>query len=759
MWQTEAFRAQAARLETVVGGRTAKLFEPLRVRTVGEAARLVPRRYLQGAEDAHLKDLRVGDEAAFIADVVDFKQHPNRLSAVVSDGTASLSMTFFIPPRGHQWFPGFMAARLRPGQRGLFVGKVGEFRNQLQLTHPDFVTLDANGRIIAGSKKNVEMAELAGRSGLIGIYPATAKLRTWTVASTIQLVLDHLGRELPDPLPEEIVHGVDVTALARADLAIDHEPPEGTRLPDLATAFNWVHRPGTRAEAWLGRQRLLFDEAFGLLATMAYRRRIAMAQPATPRAPKADGLLSTFDARLPFELTAGQQQVGAEILADLARGHPMQRLLQGEVGSGKTLVALRAMLAVVDSGGQAALLAPTEVLAQQHHRTIVGQLGDLAEGGGLFGGEGATSVALLTGSMSAADKRRVLLQIASGEAGIVVGTHALLSEQVTFADLGLVVVDEQHRFGVEQRAALNEKAESKPHVLVMTATPIPRTVAMSVFGDLEVSTLREIPAGRSEVVTRVIAETVTPQWVAATWARVVAEVENGRQAFIVCPKITSGDKTGEGVQVLDEETESIEPRNVTDLHADLVGGPLNGLRVAALHGQLPPEEKDAVMQRFAAGELDVLVSTTVIEVGVDVPNASVMVISDADRFGVSQLHQLRGRIGRGAHPGLCVLLTRAGRESLAAERLMAVAATRDGFALAEADLAQRREGDVLGAAQAGARSGLRLLRVLEHTELIGQARDLAEQWADRDPELRHPGVADAVRQLEENAAGEWLERG
>ena len=757
MWQTEAFRGQAARLETVVGGRTAKLFEALRVRTVGEAARLVPRRYLLGAEDSQLSSLRVGEEAAFIAEVVSFKKFHNRLNAVVSDGTARLDMTFFIPPRTHGWYPGFMEARLRPGQRGLFVGKVGEFRGNLQLTHPDFVTLDDQGRITAGSKKNVEMAELAGRSGLIGIYPATAKLRTWTVASTIQLVLDHLGRDLPDPLPEDVVQGVDVRALARDDLSIDWEPPGGTALPDLATAFAWVHRPDTRKEAWLGKQRLLFDEAFGMLSTMAYRRRLARAQSSTPRTPAPDGLLNAFDARLPFELTAGQREVGAEIFADLARDHPMQRLLQGEVGSGKTLVALRAMLSVSDSGGQAVLLAPTEVLAQQHLRTIVRLLGELAEGAGLFGGERATSVALFTGSMSAAAKRQALLQIASGEAGIVVGTHALFSDQVTFADLGLLVIDEQHRFGVEQRAALTEKSPTKPHVLVMTATPIPRTVAITVFGDLEVSTLREIPAGRSEVITRVIAERATPRWVDAAWERVVTEAAAGRQAFIVCPQITATD--GNGVAAPGgEEDAIIEPRNVTDLHAELVAGPLKGLRVAALHGQLPPEEKEAIMRDFAAGELDVLVSTTVIEVGVDVPNATLMVISDADRFGISQLHQLRGRIGRGAHPGLCLLLTKTGRDSLAAKRLLAVAQTRDGFDLAEADLAQRREGDVLGAAQAGARSGLKLLRVLEHSELIRQTRDLAEAWADKDPGLTHPGVADAVRQLEEQAAGEWLER-
>ncbi|MDO5683300.1 MAG: DEAD/DEAH box helicase, partial [Propionibacteriaceae bacterium] len=602
MWQTEAFRAQATKLETVAGVRTAEQFWPMRVRTVGEAARLMPRRYLRGAEDSHLRDLRVGEAAAFLADIVSFNKHHNRCTATVSDGTASVTMTFFIPPRAVKWFPGLLESRLVPGRRGLFVGKVGEFNGRLQLTHPDFVILDDDGVIIGGAKKNVEMAALASKSGLIGIYPATSKLPTWTVASTIRLVLDHLGA-IPDPLPEEVVHGIDVTALARADHAIDHEPPPGTVLPDLATALNQVHRPESLAEAWLGRQRLLFDEAFGVLATMAYRRRLARAQPATPRTPAAGGLLEAFDDRLPFELTPGQRAVGEEILADLARDYPMQRLLQGEVGSGKTLVALRAMLTVVDSGGQAVLLAPTEVLAQQHYRTIVNQLGDLAGGAGLFAADRATEVVLFTGSMTAAEKRRVLLRIASGEAGIVIGTHALFSSNVSFADLGLVVIDEQHRFGVEQRAVLNEKADTRPHVLVMTATPIPRTVAMTAFGDLEVSTLREIPAGRSEVTTNVVAEKFTPQWVDRAWARVVEEVAAGRQVFIVCPQITATDTSAEAAKPLDQESEVIVPRNVTDLHAELTEGPLKSVRVAALHGQLSTEIKDEVMRDFANGDL------------------------------------------------------------------------------------------------------------------------------------------------------------
>jgi ATP-dependent DNA helicase RecG len=497
---------------------------------------------------------------------------------------------------------------------------------------------------------------------------------------------------------------------------------------------------------------LRFDEAFALQLTMAYRRADAASHRAVQRPRKPGGLLDAFDARLPFTLTRGQVEVSEMIMTELAQPRPMQRLLQGEVGSGKTLVALRAMLAVVDAGGQAVLLAPTEVLAAQHYQTVTRLLGELAEGGTLGAAEHATGVALITGSQGAAGRRDATARAASGEAGIVVGTHALLGAGVSFADLGLVVVDEQHRFGVEQRAALGAKATSRPHVLVMTATPIPRSVAMTVFGDLETSTLREIPAGRADVSTVVVDVRRQPGWVDRAWQRIVEEVGRGRQAYVVCARISRAepDPTAE---------EDLAPAvAVEDLYAELRAGPLAGLRVEMLHGQLPSEQKDAVMSRFVAGEVDVLVSTTVIEVGVDVPNASVMVIRDADRFGISQLHQLRGRIGRGAHPGVCLLLTSADPASPTRQRLDAVAATRDGFALAEIDLEQRREGDVLGASQSGVHSSLKLLRVLADADLIAQARELAERCIAADPELDDPALADIVTDMEMEAAGDWLER-
>ena len=424
----------------------------------------------------------------------------------------------------------------------------------------------------------------------------------------------------------------------------------------------------------------------------------------------------------------------------------MQRLLQGEVGSGKTLVALRAMLAVVDAGGQAVLLAPTEVLAQQHHQTIVGLMGELGMGGGVLGApEHATDVVCLTGSMPAAVKKSALFKIASGEAGIIVGTHALLADHLQFVDLGLVVVDEQHRFGVEQRAVLTDRAHARPHVLVLTATPIPRSVAMTVFGDLEVSTLAELPQGRADVTTTVVDARRRPAWVDRAWERVREEVAQGRQVFVVAPRIGTTAKEGEGLGVL-------------QLAEQLRSGPLAGVRLGVLHGQLPAEEKEAVMGSFASGDLDVLVATTIVEVGVDVPNASMMVVWDADRFGISQLHQLRGRIGRGGLPGVCLLVSAAEPEAESWQRLAAVASTRDGFVLAELDLAQRREGDVLGASQSGGRSTLRLLRVLEHADIIDSARTIAVDAVERDPGAETPGFADAVTQTNLVADGDWIER-
>ncbi|HYA50150.1 MAG TPA: ATP-dependent DNA helicase RecG, partial [Streptosporangiaceae bacterium] len=485
--------------------------------------------------------------------------------------------------------------------------------------------------------------------------------------------------------------------------------------------------------------------------------------------------------RLPFSLTGGQRDAGGIIAADLARAHPMHRLLQGEVGSGKTVIAVRAMLQVIDAAGQAALLAPTEVLAQQHYRSITDLLGPFGQAGRLDGAEQATRVALLTGSQGAAARREALLDAASGAAGIVIGTHALLTEHVQFADLGMVVIDEQHRFGVEQRDALREKArDTRPHVLVMTATPIPRTVAMTVYGDLDTSTLTELPAGRSPIATHVVPAAERPRYLARAWERIREEVAVGRQAYVVCPRI-GGEGTGgpggetDGPAPADtddpgsfpgpdeDEEDGAGPRRpplaVLDLAPALAEGPLSGLRLRVLHGRLPAEEKDAAMRAFAGGQADVLVATTVVEVGVDVPNATAMVVMDADRFGVSQLHQLRGRVGRGGEPGLCLLVTEAAGGTRARDRLDAVAGTLDGFRLARLDLEQRREGDVLGAAQAGRKRSLKLLTLLSDEALIGQAREEATALVEADPELAaHPALAAAISSLLDEEQAEFLEK-
>ncbi|MFT3833639.1 MAG: ATP-dependent DNA helicase RecG [Micropruina sp.] len=729
MWRTQAYRELHTPVADVLGARTAKEFEKLRVHTVGDLLRHLPRRYLSGTELTDLATLDEGEHVAVMARVSRTNVirgsggpaqsrrggRPSRLEVTLTDGHGYLAVTFF----GRDHLVEYWERELGKGVRGIFVGKVGRFRDQLQLTHPEFVMLDASGAIVGSSEEKQRLATMS-RSGLVGMYPATAKLPTWKVAECCRLGLATLSGA-DDPWPDWVLDEADV--MRQAD------------------AFAAVHQPHTIAEAEAGAQRLLFDEAFATQLTMAYRRADVATHTATRRRAAPDGLLDALDARLPFALTEGQQAVSETLFAELDRARPMQRLLQGEVGSGKTVVALRAMLAVVDTGGQCALLAPTEVLAQQHYATIRALMGDLAGGRLLGSPDVATDVVLLTGSMPAAAKRSALLRAASGEAGIVVGTHALLNDKVQFADLGFIVIDEQHRFGVEQRGALTDKASARPHVLVLTATPIPRSVAMTIFGDLDISTLAELPAGRQVVGTVVVDAALRPAWVERAWQRVAEEVAQGRQAFVVVPRINSSD---EGV-------------GVTELAERLSTGPLAGVRVGVLHGQLASDAKESTMAAFAAGEVDVLVATTVIEVGVDVPNATMMVIWDAERFGISQLHQLRGRIGRGEHPGVCLLISSALAEETIRQRLDAVAATSDGFELAELDLLQRREGDVLGAEQSGTRSSLRLLRVLEHAEVITQAKEIAAEAVRRDPERATPGFADAVAATEQLMAGDFLE--
>jgi ATP-dependent DNA helicase RecG len=717
------------KVSAVVGDRTAKVLETtFGIKTIGDLMRHYPRRYMVRGELSDISALHEGDETTILAQVYSASTRPMRgrkgsmLEVVVTDGTDKLSLTFF----NQAW----REKDLKVGRQGLFAGKVGVFNNKKQLSHPDYEMIPD------GSDVDSAVEGFAGK--YLPVYPASAKMPSWKISQCAQLAIGSL-EEIQDFLPSSI--------------------REKHNYPSLHQALVQLHQPADLDHAELARERLTFDEAF-LLQSLLVMRRIELKKlNSTSRKRISDGLLDAFDATLPFELTAGQVAVSKEIESDLAQPHPMHRLLQGEVGSGKTIVALRAMLAVVDSGGQAALLAPTEVLAAQHLRTIQKLLGDLGQGGMLGGSEKATQVTLITGSQSAAARKEALAMAANGSAGIVIGTHALLGEKVEFKDLGLIVVDEQHRFGVEQRDALKEKAVLPPHLLVMTATPIPRTVAMTVFGDLDVSTLRELPLGRQPITTHVVPVREKPSFLERAWQRISEEVAQGHQAYIVAPRISADSDANADIDFLFGE-ESSEITSVEELAPTLHAGPLKGLRLAILHGRLSADEKDSTMQAFAKGEIDVLVSTTVIEVGVDVANATIMVIMDADRFGVSQLHQLRGRVGRGTSPGLCLLVTQCEDETPARERLNAVAGTVDGFELSRIDLEQRREGDVLGASQSGTQSHLRLLRVLRDEALIEQAREDAETLIATDNDLSdYPALKAELAQLQRDQAVDYLDKG
>jgi len=733
-----------SRLISVLGDKTAKvLAEHFEITTVGDLLRHYPRRYVVRGELTDIEALNEGEEVTIFAKVESTKVRriPGRkgviVETIVTDGRAKLILTFF----NQAW----REKDLREGRQGLFAGKVGLFKGKRQLAHPDYLLIPE------GDNLDAAIGDFAGR--YLPVYPATSKLPSWKIAQCVRLALNAL-EEVKDYVPHDVL--------------------EELNFPDFMTALRDVHEPTSAESAERARSRLTFDEALLMQLFLALRRHEVRAATTKKRAPITDGLLAAFDQRMPFELTAGQKEVWREISADLASPHPMYRLLQGDVGSGKTIIALRAMLSVVDSGGQAALLAPTEVLAQQHDRNFHALLGDLAEGGMLGGNVRGTQIALLTGSLSAAEKKEVHGAISSGAVGLVVGTHALLSEGVSFNDLGLIVVDEQHRFGVEQRDALREKAAQPPHVLVMTATPIPRTVAMTIFGDLDVSVLRELPLGRSPITTHVVSALSKPQHLDRAWQRATEEVKSGHQVYIVAPRISPSDdsdlqrfgltpeelKLARALSDVDDDVqEKVPMASVEDLFPQLSQGALASVRVGKLHGRMHAEEKESVMQAFSKGDIDVLISTTVIEVGVDVPNASMMIIMDADRFGVSQLHQLRGRVGRGTTPGLCLLVTNASDESPAMERLSAVAATTDGFELSRLDLEQRREGDVLGSAQSGVRSHLRLLRVIRDENLISQARDVAERLVARDPILDSmPQLKIEVDKLRQEERAAYLEK-
>lgn len=743
-------------LKKLLGGATAKVMaEHLDLHTVGDLLHHYPRRYEERGRLTALTELPLDEHVTVVAQVADARimmfnnGRGKRLEVTLTDGSGRLQLVFF----GHGVHKPHK--ELLPGRRAMFAGKVSVFNRKMQLAHPTYQLLDARDDDAGDVIEAVDA--FAGQ--LLPIYPACKQLDSWRIAKAVDTVLPS-AQEAVDPLPPAL--------------------REGRGFVPLPEALLRIHRPQTKADIAAARDRLRWDEAFVLQVALARRRYADTQLPAKVRRSVPGGLLDAFDATLPFTLTEGQQKVTGEIFDALATEHPMHRLLQGEVGSGKTLVALRAMLRVVDAGGQAAMLAPTEVLAQQHHRSVTEMMGELAEKWGLWrdappqeggggrpegmpGGSGlGTKVVLLTGSMGVAARRRALLDLVTGEAGIVIGTHALIEDKVQFHDLGLVVVDEQHRFGVEQRDALRSKGKQPPHLLVMTATPIPRTVAMTVFGDLETSVLDQLPAGRSPIASHVVPAKDKPHFLSRAWERVREEVENGHQAYVVCPRIGDEDEPAgkKTKKAAEEDGDKRPPLAVLEIAEQLAKGPLAGLRVEVLHGRMPADDKDDVMRRFAAGQADVLVATTVIEVGVNVPNATAMVIMDADRFGVSQLHQLRGRVGRGSAPGLCLLVSEAHEASPARARLSAVAATLDGFELSRIDLEQRREGDVLGQAQSGVRSSLRVLSVIDDEEVIAAAREEAVRVVADDPGLeRLPELRTALDALLDKDREEYLDKG
>jgi ATP-dependent DNA helicase RecG len=735
------------RLTDVVGGKAAGLLdEVFGIRTVDDLLRHYPRSYSEGVTLRGEDDDQpptAGEHITIVDEITRAVTRPMRnrprdemLTVTLGSGRHAMTATFFHAR--------YVKKELTVGTRVMFSGEVGYFKNTPQLTHPAFLVLDKPGGKLVGSKQLRGIADASQRvhgeilmsafeRDFYPIYPASTKLQSWDIFACVRQVLDMLD-PVEDPLPE---------SLRRQRHLIDED-----------TALRAIHLTETDAQRQQARDRLTFDEAVGLQCALVQRRygELSESGPAAPA--RDDGLAAALRRRLPFELTAGQRDVLEVLTGELDSSRPMNRLLQGEVGSGKTILAVLAMLQMIDAGYQCALLAPTEVLAAQHARSINDVLGPLGMGGQLGGDDAATRVALLTGSMSVAQKRQVREEVSRGEAGIVIGTHALLQDSVTFVNLGMVVVDEQHRFGVEQRDRLRAKAPDglTPHLLVMTATPIPRTVALTVYGDLETSTLRELPRGRQPITTNTIFVKANPNWLDRAWQRIREEVSQGRQAYVVAPRIDETDDAADA-------DAAVAVTTVVELFDRLRSGPLSGLRLGLMHGRLPADEKDAAMAAFRAGEIDVLVCTTVIEVGVDVPNATVMLVMDADRFGISQLHQLRGRIGRGSHPSLCLLVTASSPDSGAGARLKAVASTLDGFELADLDLKERREGDVLGSHQSGRAITLRLLSLLEHRDVIEAARELCEQVYASDPGLaHHRGLALLAARFSDTDRIEYLDK-
>lgn len=670
------------KLDELIGEKTAKqLVRAFEIKTVEQLLRHYPRRYLQRGQLTPMSQLPIGESVTILAEVEKVNTRPIRgkkgsiLEISITDGSASAKLTFF----NQSW----RSNQLLPGSQGLFAGKTSIFSGQIQLAHPDYELFDEESEVDpeAWAKKPIP------------IYPASSTVPSWRIQKLIKEILAQL--EFPfEPLSETV----------RDELGI----------LTLEQSLRFIHQPAAKRDFEQAQKSLKTHEALGLLLEFGLLRKQLSSIEAKKRV--AGKTLEKFDSTLPYQLTSAQKKVGMEIESDLGSGTPMNRLLQGDVGSGKTVVALRAMLAAIEDGSQAAIIAPTEVLATQHFIAISEVLGELTE---------SLQPVLLTGQMSQTEQRKALLKIVSGSARIIIGTHSLIADRVEFFDLSLAVIDEQHRFGVEQREALRSKGENV-HTLIMTATPIPRTLAVTIFGDLSVSILDEKPANRQRISTHVV-NVSEGGHVSRVWQRVAEEVQSGSQAFVVCPRIELTDQ---------DEGEGVSAAAVEVAHSLRSNPYLQIASLGLLHGRMPAEDKTQVMSQFTNGEIDVLVSTTVIEVGVDVPNATAMVVLDADRFGLAQLHQLRGRVGRGSKPAVCLLLTASEPESASYERLTAMEKTEDGFELSEVDLLYRKEGDVTGVSQSGTKSRLKLLGVVKDQEIINSSQPVARKLLETDEDIK-----------------------
>ncbi len=680
-------------LKELIGGKSAASLEKsFGITSAGELLNHYPRKYIDRGRLTPFNKVEVGVPVTVMATIKSIETRRMQqkrgfiLVVRVSDGIDTMELTFF----NQKW----RERDLQVGRIGLFAGTVSEFRGVRTLTHPKYALFADIG--IDVSQEADAITEFTGE--IISVYSSSQDLASWQIQAAIDVVLTSAD-ELIDPLPAELVakHGFM------------------TKIESLHA----IHQPGDHSEIVRATQRIKYEEAFVLLALMCQRKSIAKSALARARSGSDSIMLAQFDGSLPFELTQGQREVGEEIAADLARSIPMTRLLQGDVGSGKTIVSIRAMLEVIATGGQVALLAPTEVLAAQHLESLQRFL------------QGVYSrpirVDLLTGGMSVPKRRQILLDAQSGDLDILIGTHALLEENVQFFDLGLIVIDEQHRFGVEQRAAMLTKGrdELRPHLLVMTATPIPRTVALTIFGDLDISTLTESPSLRAEVQTHLVSSSGMPRSEMRVWERMAEEVAAGNKVFVVCAIISPSE-----TDLKRDKALQLEPLASVEETYDSLIIQFPKIAFEKLHGGLDSQSKREIMRRFEGLEepqIDVLISTTVIEVGVDIPAATMIIVLNAERFGMSQLHQLRGRIGRGSLPGLCILVHGFTYSAASLDRLNALRDSRDGFALSQRDLEIRGEGDVLGQDQSGALSSLRLLKVINDLEFIETVRVEVEE--------------------------------